>query len=309
MIGLTAHLVGGYASCCVHCWHPYAVQQADGSYRPSRSPLSLSRLADHLQGRYTLGTYVLDSSGSCGFVVFDADTPDGLDRLALLAGELVAAGIVPILEASRRGGHLWVFFERPVSGRLARRWLLPYAQAYGLELYPKQDVLRSGGLGSLVRLPLGVHRQVGGWFPFLVMGPHGVLVPVGETVAECCAWLYANIVRVPVPAFIDDEDEGEPTASDGRVGRKALTDWCRSQDILAVIGSYTRLDQRGVGRCTLPGHHYRGDVRPSLQVFGGDNPHWYCYTWGRAGDLFDFLCLYHGLSKEEAWRRVQQGIL
>jgi hypothetical protein len=31
-------------------------------------------------------------------------------------------------------------------------------------------------------------------------------------------------------------------------------------------------------------------------VFGGADPHWYCYTWGRAGNLFDFLCLYHGLT-------------
>lgn len=307
MIGITAQLVRGYASCCVHCWHTYAVQQADGSYRPSLSPLSLSRLADHLQGRYTLGTYVLDSSGCCGFAVFDADSADGLDRLVALAGELAAAGIASVMEASRRGGHLWVFFERPVPGRLVRCWLLPYAQAYGLELYPKQDALPPGGLGSLVRLPLGVHRQVGGWFPFLAIGPDGVLVPVGETVAECCAWLCANAVRVPVPALLEDEDEEERAASQGQGANHVIAQWCRSQDIVAVIGSYTRLDQRGVGRCPLPGHHYRGDVRPSLQVFGGSDPHWYCYTWGRAGDLLDFLCLYHGLTKQEMWQRVRSG--
>jgi hypothetical protein len=69
------------------------------------------------------------------------------------------------------------------------------------------------------------------------------------------------------------------------------------------------LNGRGLGSCPFKEHHAHGDVRPSFQVFGGDNPHWYCYTWGRAGDLFEFLCLYHGLSVQEAWRRLQQGTL
>ena len=58
-----------------------------------------------------------------------------------------------------------------------------------------------------------------------------------------------------------------------------------------MIGRYTRLNGQGVGRCPLPDHHSRGDVHPSFQVFGGADAHWYCYTWGRAGDLFDFLRL------------------
>lgn len=97
-----------------------------------------------------------------------------------------------------------------------------------------------------------------------------------------------------------------------RRGYGAIRAWCRSQDIVEVVGRYTSLDRSGVGRCPLPGHHHRGDVRPSLQVFsgtGGDTPHWYCYTWGRAGDVFDFLRFYHGLTVREAWERLQQGML
>jgi len=86
-----------------------------------------------------------------------------------------------------------------------------------------------------------------------------------------------------------------------------IREWCRAQDILAVIGRYVVLDGRGVGSCPFKEHHYRGDRRPSFQVFGGSDPHWYCYTWQRAGDLFDFLCLYYQVTPQEMWRRLQQG--
>ncbi len=74
-----------------------------------------------------------------------------------------------------------------------------------------------------------------------------------------------------------------------------------------MIGRYVALDHRGVGSCPFKEHHYRGDRRPSFQVFGGENPHWYCFAWGRAGDLFDFVCLYYHLSSQEAWQRIQAG--
>ncbi len=257
-----------------------------------------------LMGRYTLGTYVLDPSGSCAFAVFDADSEDGLERLVLLSAELAAQGVSSVLEASRRGGHLWVFLKGATPARVVRRWMGPYAAAYGVELYPKQDALRPGGAGNLVRLPLGVHRQSGGWYPFVVSGPTGVLVPVGETVAACCLWLAAWAKRVEVPAegwqAMEEEERGCGEVV-GPAGEGAIRAWCQTQDIVEVAGRYTVLDRRGVGRCPLPGHHARGDARPSLQVFGGTDPHWYCCTWGRAGNVFDFLRFYHGLTVQQAW--------
>src|SRR5579859_3203755 len=309
MNGVTQELVEGYASLFVQCWDYYAVQQRDGSYRPSYQPLTLGRVADHLLGRYTLGTYVLDRAGMCSFVVFDADSEDGLERLVLLAGELAVQGISSVMETSRRGGHLWVFLVEPTAASVVRAWLGPYAVRYGVEFYPKQDIVRPDGVGSLIRLPLGVHRVSGERYPFVAVGSNGLLYPAGETVVECCMWLGRQVERVRVPDGLVVSDEvGE---ADGlvRVGPGVIARWCASQDIVEVIGRYTRLDRRGVGRCPLPGHHYRGDERPSFQVFGADDPHWYCYTWKRAGNLFDFLCLYHGLTVQEAWERLQRGTL
>ena len=318
---LPAGLVAAYASLFVHRWDNYAVQQRDGSYWRVAEPLSLPLLAAHLEGRWTLGTYLLDEQSTCTFAVFDADSEDGLTRLALLAGDLAQSGVPTVLEASRRGGHLWVHLAEPVPAALVRAWLLPYALALGVEFYPKQDVLSPGGCGSLIRLPLGMHQHSRGWYPFVHWGLHGNLVPVGETVVECCAWLCQSVQRVAVPApvgmacYEQEPLVGRPvggfaggmrmlTASHGRSG--SIRQWCQAQDLVAVIGRYVTLDGRGMGSCPFKAHHHRGDVRPSFQVFGGSDPHWYCFTWQRAGDLFDFYCLLYQLSPQAMWRRIQQ---
>ena len=182
-------LVEAYASLFVHCWSQYAVQQRDGSYWRVREPLTLPLLTAHFAGRCTLGTYLLDEHHQCSFAVFDADSHDGLERLVGLAMELARQGIPTMLEASRRGGHLWVHLAEPTPACVVRAWLLPSAQSLGVEFYPKQDTLGPDGACSLIRLPLGIHRQARGWFPFVEVNEDGDVVPVGETVWECCAWV------------------------------------------------------------------------------------------------------------------------
>src|SRR6266568_6553681 len=130
MYGVTREIVEMYVSLFVHCKQYYAVQQRDGSYRPSRQPLTLALLASHLEGRFTLGTYVVDREGYCSFAVFDADSEDGLERLLLLAEVLAGVGISLMVEASRRAGHVWVQFERPVRAAYVRTWLGPYARMF-----------------------------------------------------------------------------------------------------------------------------------------------------------------------------------
>jgi hypothetical protein len=322
MLELPYELLEVCASLFVQRFDQYAVQQRDGSYWRVAEPLSLPLLASHLVGRWTLGSYVLDAASRCSFAVFDADGQDGLERLAVLSEELLQAGVPTVLEASRRGGHLWVHFVEPTPAQVVRAWLLPYARALGVELYPKQDWLSPGGSGSLIRLPLGVHQQSRGWYPFVERSAWGVLVPVGETVAVCCAWVCQHVQRVAVPASVPVvSSESVSVDSVGRMHVKignpvpmasherftSIRQWCQAQDIEAVIGRYVALDDRGIGSCPFKDHHYRGDLRPSFQVFEGDDPHWYCYTWQRAGNLFDFLCLYYQLTPQEAWQRLQQG--
>src|SRR5438876_1537843 len=202
MLSLVTDLVEAYALLFVHCWSQYAVQQRDGSYWRVREPLTLPLLAAHLAGRCTLGTYLLDEQHQCSFAVFDADRRDSLEQLVGLAMELALSGIPTVLEASRRGGHLWVHLAEPTPARMVRAWLLPAAHLLGVELYPKQDTLGLDGACSLIRLPLGIHRQARGWYPFMQVYEDGNIVPVGETVWECCAWVCQHVQRVAVPASV-----------------------------------------------------------------------------------------------------------
>jgi hypothetical protein len=57
--------VAAYASLFVHRSDQYAVQQRDGSYWRVAEPLALPHLVAHFEGRWTLGSYVLDAASHC----------------------------------------------------------------------------------------------------------------------------------------------------------------------------------------------------------------------------------------------------
>ncbi len=75
-------------------------------------------------------------------------------------------------EYSRRGGHLWVLCDEPVSAKTGRIYLydildrLGYpilgarGNKEGVEVFPKQESLEVGQFGNGVRAPLGIHRKV-----------------------------------------------------------------------------------------------------------------------------------------------------
>ncbi len=325
MAGLTAHHVRLLWTRCIGRRDDYAVQRDDGRYLRVRLSIEADDLWRHLVGEETIGTYVIDEHDCCSFAVFDADSLDGLVQLLAVQRRLSSEGVASALEGSRRGGHLWVWFASPVSAALVRRWLLPYCPA-GVEFYPKQDSASSEHPGSLVRVPLGVHRRSGRRYPFLVADASGDrLVPAAHSVAESLDWL-ATVARVPVPVatrFTTTEPVGRPAThtyvAGGWLGKPSLLpdqptsihDWCDRQDSVAVIARYVALDARGLGCCPFGWHHDDGkDSHPSLWVHApraSGAPCWYCHTWGRGGNLFDFLCLWYGVSSREMWQRIRAG--
>ena len=88
-----ASVVSAFASLFVHRWDSYAVQQRNGAYWRVAEPLTLEHIEAHLEGRWTLGTYLLDAQSTCTFAVFDDDGDDGVERLAVLSVELARQGI------------------------------------------------------------------------------------------------------------------------------------------------------------------------------------------------------------------------
>lgn len=310
------------ARLCIGRRDDYARQVETGRYVRVGAPLSREVLRAHLLGVQTIGTYVIDEGGNCRFAVFDADSPSGLVDLLAVQRDLASSGVASYLEGSRRGGHLWVFFSALMSARLVRRWLVPLCPS-DVEFYPKRDWATWDEPGSLMRVPLGVHRRSGCRYPFLMLDAAGQLVPVATSVVALLDWLAGvRRVEVPVGDVVPEPARlpatqpyvaGGAAASFGSLDPLAhsIHQWCAQQDAVSVIGRYVSLDARGMGCCPFGAHHSDGkDTHPSLWVHaprGAGAPSWYCHVWRRGGNLFDFLCVWYGVSAREMWRRVRAG--
>jgi hypothetical protein len=291
-----------------------AVQLPTGRYRRQGRPLTPHDIVQHLAGTVTYGTYVMDRAGCCRFAVFDDDTPDGLSRLAQVQTALLHDGFPSYLEQSRRGGHLWVLLAAPVLASTLRSWLLPYALP-GMEFYPKQN--EGGGYGSLIRLPLGVHRVSGKRYPFIRL-EGGRVVPIASSLHTTLEAL-ATFERVEPPTLAPVAQARTPhtqsfssfeLAPTSRRNDLTIRQWNAAHDPFQVIGHYVSLNSFGVGCCPFGEHHKNGaDRHPSFKVYrpgvsGGYC--WYCYTWQKGGSIFDFLCLYHGVDARTMWDRLLQ---
>src|SRR6266478_4336971 len=124
-------------------------------------------IRQHLTGKKTIGIYPLLVDETCWLLATDFDKKTWQeDSLAFLA-TCQNARIPAYLERSRsgNGGHVWIFFEVPVSAVLARKMgcalltqTMERRHHLGLDSYdrffPNQDTLPKGGFGNLIALPL-----------------------------------------------------------------------------------------------------------------------------------------------------------
>jgi hypothetical protein len=150
---------------------PYGLQQTDGTYPWVYDPCSLELLGAHLRGEVTLALSSTDARGACRWGCLDVDAPGMLPQLLTLRSALADLGLPGLVEASRRSGHLWLFFDAPlpaVAARFAMATALEVVSAAGVEVptherYP--DLPGPGAIGHSVRLPLGIHRKTGKRYP------------------------------------------------------------------------------------------------------------------------------------------------
>lgn len=85
-------------------------------------PVSAGVLHGHLSGKYTIGVYPILKDETCWFLTVDFDKSGWeLDALAFL-NSCDTLGIPAYLERSRSGlgGHIWLFFDSPISAKRAR---------------------------------------------------------------------------------------------------------------------------------------------------------------------------------------------
>jgi hypothetical protein len=319
---ITTSLLDPFIASCVGRRNDYAVQLPDGRYRRVGTGLTYETLFWHLEGRQTLGTYVISELNHCPFAVFDSDVSTGLLDLAAVQMNLTINGIPSYLEQSRRGAHLWVFFSEPIVPVLVRAWLLPFCPA-GIEFYPKQEAASWEHPGSLIRLPLGVHLRSGERYPFITL-VDGQPLPLFSSVVDALGW-FSIIDRALVPSpstILLQRDNGSPPTQQNISFKKGeptttvegpntIQEWCLTQDALSVIGRYVSLDTNGVACCPFGWHHDDGvDTHPSFVAYHPISPDiycWYCHVWQQGGSLFDFLRLYYALDAGELWHFLLAG--
>lgn len=146
----------------------FARQSEDGSWRPMRRPVTWEDYAAHIDQHFTYGIYLgRESDSRVRLLCFDFDNGEGAWADALRVIDQLASAGVPdsatLYEFSgRKGYHVWVFFEGWQDCQLVRRFGLHIMQRAGVtcEVYPKGPV-PAGGYGTLVKLPLALHRVSG----------------------------------------------------------------------------------------------------------------------------------------------------
>jgi hypothetical protein len=300
-----------YQNLFVHRQDAYARQLSDGSYVSVRLPVTRKVIADHLGGAVTTGFYALDQGNTVKWIVLDADMPDGLDRLRTVWQELKANDVPSYLEKSRRGGHLWTFLESPIPASGARQLIQAAATSLrSLELYPKQDQLKPGGFGNLVRAPLGVHLLTGSRYPFVEPDS---LEYVSRSVAGTIEYLgqapklsVAKAAEI-VAARRIQQKSATPTAR-RESGVASPVERAKGQlgDLTAFAEQYTKLNGAGKGACPIPGHG--SDSHPSFSITP-DGRRWTCWHENVGGDVLDLFMKLEGISSyNEAIIRLRQSM-
>lgn len=272
-------------------WDLHALQSKDGRYVCVHNQLTLNKVCSHLRGEVTLGTYLLNPESQARFTVLDFDVADGWKSLLDLSLRLNRDQIPAYSEQSRRGGHLWLFFDQPVAGYEARTFAQRIQHKYHMpqcEIFPKQDKLQDGP-GSLIRLPFGIHRLTGQRYSFFGMDGERL----GATISAQIAALD-TIQCVPRDVFKTFSGEQQKTQRAIRRAppRRSMEDdhvvserIKANKTVFEFISAYVDLKPTtngAIGMC--PFHE---DIHPSFGVNVKEN-YWHCFAGCGGGSIIDF---------------------
>ena len=314
-----------YAELFCHRRDIYAVQKRDGSYFLVHQPITVDLLRRHLGGEVTCGWYALRSDNTVRWVAVDADEQGGLETLQQTWEKLDSLNLAVYLENSRRGGHLWLFVEGMQAWvmRTLMREVLEGLGVDAVEIYPRQDELPAGGVGSLVRGPLGVHRLTGERHYFL--DPAG-LQPIGLSLADQLDYLLSFEVNsshqvAETLALLITGAEGPPQQGREVAGAETVFEGGEDMvgelkaaigDLYAFVSRYVVLDARGRGSCPF----HPPDRHPSFAV-NREEGNWVCFHETNpqtarylGGDAIEFYRRLKGLSFKDAVRELadQYGV-
>src|SRR5215216_5812573 len=274
----------------------FAVQQESGQYLSSKNEITVRHVISHLRGEITLAVYLLGEDGTAKMSVIDSDEEEGLEKLVKVQESL---GIPSYLESSRRGGHLWFFFEEPVAGKVAKNFGLEIAKKFQIdaEVFPKQA--HSEGPGSCIRLPFGIHRKTGQRYPFIGLGGwrdqlDALTHPQKIQIDDIMKYQYQEPERKAFrPAVHEDPNYGELPLWE-KVKRQIT--------VKELVAHYVDLNAKGVGKCP-----FHDDVNPSLSVNEDEN-YWNCFAGCGGGSIIDFWMKLQNMDFGEAVKDLSEKL-
>lgn len=231
----------------------FALQFEDG-YRPIRRPMTVDDVANHLIGKCTLGAYVLTSDNNVNFGAYDVDyrtQESGIDSVSKLEmcketvknlhARLNYYNIQHEIEYSgNRGYHIWIFLDRPVPAYKVKVILekileqINISNPVSVEVFPKQSE-HGGGLGNLIKLPLGIHRKTNRRCSFVddnfeeIPKQLDYLLSIHPNRAEEIENLYRELYDQQIEQFEKDKNERRATRSHIRTQGENIKKQLRQQ--------------------------------------------------------------------------------
>lgn len=268
----------------------FAIQTESGQYYRVNDTLRVEHVMHHLKGDVTLGVYLLGLDAKAKLSVIDADDDDGLGKLVKARESL---DIPSYLESSRRGGHLWFFFEEPVEGKVAKNFGLEIAKRFMVEaeVFPKQAA--SDGPGSCIRLPFGIHHKTGERYPFVGLGNWRQQLDT-----------LTHPQKIPTTGVMRHQyQEPERKRSNPLLGELPVWEKVKRQiTVEELVSQYVDLNGNGVGKC--PFHE---DTNPSFSVNAKEN-YWNCFSGCGGGSVIDFWMKMNNMDFKEATKDLAERL-
>ena len=134
---------------------------ANGKVKPKYikgdGPLTDQHYKDHLRGEYGLVVCPVDQDGKCKFGVIDVDAYDK-ERTKEIKNKILQMELPLVPLPSKSGGiHLTLFLEEKMEAIMVRKLLKCLREQLDLpkdtEIFPKQDKIEKGAVGSCINLP------------------------------------------------------------------------------------------------------------------------------------------------------------
>ena len=183
---------------------------------------------------------------------------------------------------------MWLFFETPLAGSEIRRFgqgLMLYFGLGSLELFPKQGQL-SGGPGSMIRMPFGVHRKSGRRYGFYTLDGGPLAARLREQIRlletpETVPYEIVEQFSAHGPAIRPHPRPNKASEKDG-VEAPVHERVKAAMPVREFVGHYVPLSPAGRGLCPFHDDH--------VDSFSVDDERnfWYCFACDIGGSIIDF---------------------